>query len=173
MRAGCCSRASCTPSSPVPASIVRYPLTCSVSRTSFRFLGLSSTIRISSFATAHRDRKREPRSLTDMTLDPDLAAMKLDELPRQCETEPRALDFLVGRPDLPKLLEHRLLILRRDADSGVAYRDLNGPVHRFRPDLNAAALGRELDRVRKQVQEHLANLSLVSLDLTDPLVDRG
>src|SRR5262249_8649485 len=36
--------------------------------------------RISSFATAHRDRERERRACSHLTLDPDLAAVELDEL---------------------------------------------------------------------------------------------
>src|SRR6202158_3064838 len=42
------SLASRVPSSPVSASMVVYPLNVSTSRTSFRFLSLSSTIKISS-----------------------------------------------------------------------------------------------------------------------------
>src|SRR5215510_10287304 len=103
--AGCCSRAIRTPSSPVPASIVWYLFTCRVSRTSFRFLGLSSTIRISSFATAHRDRERERRALPHLTLDQDPSAMKFDELPRQGQAKPGAFDFLGRRSDLFELFE--------------------------------------------------------------------
>src|SRR5215472_16474933 len=47
--------------SSLSASIVWYPWTWRVSRTSFRFLGLSSTIRISSFAMADRQGERERR----------------------------------------------------------------------------------------------------------------
>src|SRR5215813_3907941 len=94
------------------------------SRTSFRFLGLSSTIKISSFATAHRHRERERRTLPDLALDPDLAAVKFDEFARQRQTEAGAFDFLLRCSDLLKLLEHRLLILRRDVDAGVAHRHL-------------------------------------------------
>src|SRR5262249_43925279 len=104
--------------------------------------------RISSFATAHRHRERERRARAYLTLDPDLAPVQLDELSRQRETEPRALHLLVRCPDLPEFLENRLLILRRDADSGVGDRNLNGPVDGLRPDLNPSALRRELDRIR-------------------------
>jgi hypothetical protein len=44
--------------------------------------------------------------------------MQLNELPRQRQTEPGALDLLGRGPDLPKLLEDRLLVLRGDADPG-------------------------------------------------------
>src|SRR5262244_3744958 len=57
--------------------MVWYPLTCSVSRTSFKFLGLSSTMRISSFAMTHRNRERERRAHTLLALDPDPPAVGL------------------------------------------------------------------------------------------------
>src|SRR5215468_9872502 len=118
--AGCRSCARRTPSSPVSASMVWYPLTCSVSRTSFKFLGLSSTIRISSFAMAHRNREREGRASSDLALHPDPSTVQLDELPRQGQSQARALDPFGRHPDLLELFEDRLLILRGDADSGVA-----------------------------------------------------
>ena len=48
---GCCSNASASASSPLPASTVRNPARRSTSRASFAFFALSSTIRTSSFAT--------------------------------------------------------------------------------------------------------------------------
>src|SRR5262249_44711015 len=56
------------------------PPTRSVSRMSFRFLGLSSTMRMSSFATPPRHCERECRALSHLALDPDLAPVKFDEL---------------------------------------------------------------------------------------------
>src|SRR5262249_8760617 len=100
--------------------MVWYPLTCSVSRTSFKFLGLSSTIRINSFAMAHRDRKCECRALAQLARHPDLAAMEFHKLPAQGEPEPRAFHLLCRRPDLAKLLEDLLLILWGDADPRIA-----------------------------------------------------
>src|SRR5262245_6852729 len=116
-------RRSCarrTPSSPVSASMVWYPFTWRVSRTSFKFLGLSSTMRISSFAMTHRNRERERRAQADLALDPDLAAVQLDELPTQGQSQASALHLLVRRPNLPELLEHRFLVLWGDANAGVA-----------------------------------------------------
>src|SRR5437870_2326797 len=121
MSAGCRSWARRTPSSPVSASMVWYPLTCSVSRTSFKFLGLSSTMRMSSFAMTHRDRERERRAHADLALHPDPPTMEFDELPAQSEPQPRPLRLLLRRPDLTELLEHGLLILWRNADTGVAH----------------------------------------------------
>src|SRR5207249_2398067 len=56
------------------------PVTCSVSRTSLKFLGLSSTMRMSSFAMTHRNCERERRALPHLTLHPDPSAMEFDEL---------------------------------------------------------------------------------------------
>ena len=47
--------------------------------------------------------------------------MKLDELTRQGQAQPGALDFSHRRPALAELLEHSLLIFWRDSDSGVAH----------------------------------------------------
>src|SRR4029453_5635556 len=118
MSAGCRSWARRTPSSPVSASMVWYPLTCSVSRTSFKFLGLSSTMRMSSFAMTHRDVERECRALAYLALHRDLPAVEFDELPAEGQAQSCALGLLLRRPHLTELLEHGLLILRGDADAG-------------------------------------------------------
>src|SRR5262249_55683474 len=101
------------------------PLTWSVSRTSFKFLGLSSTMRISSFAMAHRNRERERRAHALLALHPDPPAVEFHELPAQGEAEPRALDLLCGCAHLAELLEDLLLILRSNANPGIADRDLH------------------------------------------------
>src|SRR5438309_1218573 len=44
-----------------------------------------STTRISSFATAHRNRERERRAHAWLTLHPDTSAMELDELPAESQ----------------------------------------------------------------------------------------
>jgi hypothetical protein len=44
--------------------------------------------------------------------------MQLDELPRQGQAQASTFHLLVRSPDLPELLEDRLLVLRRDADAG-------------------------------------------------------
>src|SRR5438309_8010607 len=54
-----------------------------LSRTSLRFLSWSSTTRISSFATAHRDREREGRAHAHLASHPDSSPVKLDELSAQ------------------------------------------------------------------------------------------
>src|SRR5262245_14005342 len=100
----------------------------------------------------HWNSEREGRADAHLALDPDPAAVQLDELPTQGEAKPRTLNLLVRCPDLTKLLEDALLVLRSDADAGVAHVDLDGPIHRHRPDIAAATLGRELDGIRPRIQ---------------------
>src|SRR2546427_1258887 len=171
IRLGCRSWARRTPSSPVSASMISYPLNVNTSRTSLRFLSLSSTTRISSFATAYRDREREGRPAAHFTLHPNSAPVQLDEPAAKGHPESRPLLSRRAGSDLTELLEHRVLVLRRDADPGIADRHFDRPVHRRCPHLDPAALWRELDRVRQQVQDDLPNLPLVSPNLAEPLID--
>src|SRR5262245_58370736 len=85
-----------------------------------------------SLSPTHRDRERERGADTDLALDPDLAAVQLNELPTQGEPQPGALLLRGAGSNLTKLLEDRLLVLQRDADPDVADRDLDRPVHRHR-----------------------------------------
>src|SRR5262245_40414409 len=96
---------------------------------------------------AYRNHEHERRTHTHLALHPDPAPVQLDELPTECQPQPRALYLLVCRPHLPELLEYRLLILRRDADAGVADRDLDRPVLWHSGDLDPPTFRRELDRV--------------------------
>src|SRR5262245_56256567 len=120
---------------------------------------------MSSFAVTHRNRERERRTHPELALHPDPAPVQLDELPTEGQPQPGALHLLLRRPHLPELLEHRFLILRRDADAGVADRDLDQTVLWHRAHLDAPALRRELDRIRQQIQDDLSDLALVGLNL--------
>lgn len=64
----------------------------------------------------------------------------------------------VGGDDLLELLEDFLLILGSNADSGVADGYLNASVLRHCRDFDPPTFGRELDRVRQEVQDDLSNL---------------
>src|SRR5215471_9364113 len=97
--------------------------------------------------TTLRQREGEGRPLPNLALHPDLAAVQLDELPTQSQSESSALHLLVCRPHLPELLEDRLLILEGDADAGIADRDLDEPVRWHGPDLDPPTCRRELDRI--------------------------
>src|SRR5262249_45068786 len=109
--------------------------------------GLSSTIRINSFATAHRQRESECGTRPQLALHPDPAPVQLDELPTQGQPQPSAFHLLVRRSHLAELLEHCLLILRGDADPGVADRDLDQPVLWHCAHFDVPTLRRELDRI--------------------------
>src|SRR5262245_6279478 len=151
--------------------MVWYPLTCSVSRTSFKFLGLSSTIKITSLAMAHRQRERERRAHTLLTLHPDSTTVELHKLPAQGESQARALHLLGRRPHLAELLEDLLLILGSDADSGVADGDLHESILGHCADFDPSTFGRELDGIRQQVQDDLPNLPFIGVNLTKPVID--
>ena len=119
------------------------------------------------------NREGERRALARFAFEPDASAVQLDELAREREAEARA--FLLVRvvaADLAEFLEHRLLVLRRDADAGVADGDYEHLVRvAARDDVDAAAVGRELDRVGQQVEQDLLELALVGDDLAERRVD--
>src|SRR5262245_61864645 len=133
--------------------------------------GLSSTMRISSFAMAYRDRERERRARAQLALDPDSSAVQLDELPAQGQPQASALHLLVCRSHLTELLKHCLLILWGDSDARVGNRDLDVSILGHCADINAPTFWRELDRVRQQVQHDLANLAFIGLNLAKLLID--
>src|SRR5262249_30615542 len=97
-------------------------------------------------ATAHRQRECKRRALSHLALPPDSPAMQLDELAGEGQPEAGPLDLLVRCPDLPELLEDRLLILGRDAGASVGHGHLHQPLAHGGPDIDAAALGGELER---------------------------
>src|SRR5262249_28975721 len=120
-----------------------------------------------------RQRERERRALPQVALHPDPAAMQLDELAGESQPEPGTPDLLVWRPDLPELLEDRLLVLSRDADAGVGDGDLDRVLVHHRGDVDPAARGRELPSIGQEVQEQLLDLALVAADRSHRAVDRA
>ena len=98
-----------------------------------------------------------------MTLGPDTAAMSLDEMLRDGETQagPAARAGWVG---LIETLENSLQVVRWDPDPGVADPKPETIRLGFRGDLNPPAGGRELDGVGKKVQQHLPDRPLVGYD---------
>src|SRR4030095_3132101 len=140
---------------------------------SIRLLSLSSTTRISSPGMGpRREAERERRSVTDLALHPQAAAVELDKLAGEGEAQTRALTLALGLPDLADLLEDRLLILGRDADAGVGDRHLDGAVRGYCPHGDPPALRGELHGVGEEVEEHLLDLALVGDDVLERLVDR-
>jgi len=55
---------------------------------------VAATNKSTSLAMTHRNRERKRRALAHLTLDPNAAAVQFDELPRQRQAEPRALNLL-------------------------------------------------------------------------------
>src|SRR6266566_7085585 len=81
-----------------------------------------------SLITPHWNVERERRTHAHLTLGPDPLAVEFHELPAQRQPQARALCVLVRRPHLAELLEHVLLVLRRDANPGVADRHFHRPI---------------------------------------------
>src|SRR5262245_11240856 len=77
---------------------------------------------------------------------------------------------LIGS-DLAKLFEDLRLVFGGNADAGVADRDLNRAVYLSGCDADPSAFGRELDSIRKQIEENLLDLPLVTDKITNPLVN--
>src|SRR5215468_9026237 len=119
----------------------------------------------------HRYGERERRAHTLLALHPDPPAVEFYKLPAQGEPESRTLNLLRRRPHLAELLEDFLLILRGDADPGVADRDLRESILWHCADVDAPTFWRELDRVRQQIEDDLPHLPLVRLNLAKPVVD--
>ena len=132
-------------------------------------------------------RKVEP--LPCLALHRDRSAHQLDEALRDGEAEPGTAEPARGRRvHLAERREEPVHPVRRDPDSGVAHRKLEPVGARsarigLDEDDDLARLG-ELDRVREQVQQYLAEASLVAeypggrvlLDETaelDPLLPRA
>ena len=101
-----------------------------------------------------------PTSLSTRIL-PPCSSMNLREI---ASPRPVPSTLLRRRPDLAELLEHRGLVLGRNADAGVGDRDLDTAIAQRGANVDASALGRELQRVGQQIQQHLLHLALVGAD---------
>src|SRR5256885_8893150 len=110
----------------------------------------------------HRQAQQHESSPTQRRADAHRAAMQLGERPGDGEPEPRALVAL-GEPTLDLFERASKLGERvvRDADAGVG----DGDAHPFRgpscTDGDAAALGRELDRVGEKIEHDLLEQAVV------------
>src|SRR3989337_30650 len=113
-------------------------------------------------SAVQRQLEGELGPLSERALEADRAAVQLDEAPGERYAEPGAFG-LVGavRADLLEFLENGCMILRRDAEAGVADRDLEHRSARLRVHAHRAAVRRELHRVREQVQHDLLELALL------------
>src|SRR6185503_12756158 len=139
-----------------------------MSRASFMFLSLSSTIRISSLAMSDWKRESEGRTLAGRACKREDATVQLDEAPGEREPQPGAFGLArVVASDLPELLEHDRLVFRRDADPGIGDRNLDRRAVQLRRDVYLPALGGELHCVRKKVQHDLLELALVGAEVAE------
>ena len=169
--------ASRTPSSPVSASSVAWPLCCRMSRTSFMFFSLSSTIRIvlmtSPPARCCGKREREGRALAGLAVDAHRAAVQLDEALAPAPGPGRCLRPCAGSrrrpggtPRTPAPAGPRARCRRRCRSPRSRRASLDAARARKR---HAAAGGRELDRVRQQVDHDLLDLALVGDPFAEPV----
>ena len=79
--------------------------------------------------------------------------------------------MLVVAAHLAKLLEDPGLVLRRDPDASVSYRDLHSTVTLYCVNSDPASLRSELHRIGQQVKKDLLDLALVADEIPETLVD--
>src|SRR5207247_10007413 len=93
------------------------------------------------------------------------AAVQLDQVAHDVEPEPEAaLRARRARVGLAKALEHVREELPRDAGAAVAHGDDRARIVALQAHVNAAADGRELDRVDQQVPDHLLQPARIALN---------
>src|SRR5688572_28299100 len=139
------------------------------------FLSLSSTIStvlMGASSVAYRQGDGEGGAFAQSALEPHLAAVQLDEAPREGKAEPGPLRLAsVVAPDLLELLEYRGVVLGRNTDAGVAHLDFNAPIQGFCGNADLAAVWRELHGIGQQVDHDLLELALVGLEAAQAPVD--
>src|SRR5271157_1316991 len=97
----------------------------------------------------------EPAALAHGAFHDDGPAMQLHQAPSDGQSQAGALFGGAGGPYLVKLVEDRLQLRFRNADSGVAHREARGIFAAGVGNPHAAVLGSELHRVAHQVVKHL------------------
>src|SRR6267143_2862191 len=108
-----------------------------------------------------RQPKREARPAPGLALDPDPAAVGLDQVPANDEAEPApSLDGL-PRAGLAELLEEEGLFVGRDAGARVVDRDLDLVAGLGHLDPDRASLRGELERVGEQIHQDLIEAARV------------
>src|SRR5690349_9640670 len=115
------------------------------------FSSLSSTIRTrlpSTVRLLRRQREDEAAAVPGLALDPDAAAVELDETLRKGEAETGALALLDADIGLLELFEDPLPVGGSNARTSVGDRHPHLAVDPRRGDDDAASLRGELDRVR-------------------------
>src|SRR6267143_913262 len=116
----------------------------------------------------------ECRTVTDRALNPDLAAVHLDDLLNDREAQPGPGDRLGGAaPDPPEPLEHVADLVRRDAQPGIGDADEREAAFRAGRQGHHASVWRVLDRVVDQVADHLDQAVSIAGDDGQPWVEVG
>src|SRR4029078_11912209 len=77
----------------------------------------------------------------------------------------------IVRTDLPKFLENCWLILKSDADARISDRYFHRTIALSGVDSDPSSLGSELDRVGKQIEQNLFDLTLVAEEIAKPFVE--
>src|SRR5712691_2019656 len=94
-------------------------------------------------------------------LRPDAAAMRLDDLFRDREAEPRMrAEFLAGRPLAVEGVEDRGQLVLRDAGALVLHSDQNGPAVGGGADADLAIRWAERDGIGDDVEKNLRQAAL-------------
>ena len=107
-------------------------------------------------------REREHAPLAELALDPDAAAVELDQ-PLRAQAKVGALELFCPEVGLLEILEDPRLVVGRDPWP-VRYRDVHLSIHPRRTHDDGPAFRCELDRVREQVDDDLADPALIGLD---------
>src|SRR2546422_6070139 len=98
--------------------------------------------------------------------------VELDEVAGDREAEPQAAERpRDGSIGLPEALEEVGEELGPDALARVANRQLEMGIHALEHDVDAPALGCELDRVGKEIPHHLLQPVRIALDHVDPRIE--
>src|SRR5437867_9205268 len=100
--------------------------------------------------------------------------VELDEVAGDREAEPQAAERpRDGSIGLPEALEEVGEELGPDALARVANRQLEMGIHALEHDVDAPALGCELERVGKEIPHHLLQPVRIALDHVDPRIEPG
>src|SRR5262245_34428643 len=117
--------------------------------------GAQSGPSCTSSVRVERHREEEPRSTTELALDPDAPAMHLDQTLNDTEPEPDAAVFSGDRGiDLPELGEDVLDLFLRDTDPDIADPIGEPAIVQAHVDVDTA-VARELERVAGQIHQAL------------------
>src|SRR6516165_4893647 len=124
---------------------------------------LFSTCRFYLSLDNDRELEGKCRALARLQLDPDFAAVHLNDALRYSEPQAGATFFAGDRVvGLLKLLKQHRLIVSGDSRSGVADRDMECAIISFRIDRDFARIG-ELNRVADEIDQNLRQAAAITM----------